>query len=110
MPPISPKPFIPYSTQADTNKSQQFIRASQLNPGCSVYFYIADATGNSVQKIMSTTTSGMLRTEWPEASVTGFFGFGAATQYTFNVRTTCSAIFYQNTRTYYVDGLKLVAA
>jgi len=82
-----------------------------MNPGCNVYFYIGDATTvNNVLKIMVTIPSVQLPITWPTTPSTGFFDTTAATQYTFNVRTTCVTSAFTSPRTYYVDDLSLVAA
>ena len=83
---------------------------NRVNAGCNIYFYIGDASGSTVLKIIASVLNGALSLTWPTKPSEGFYDTTDATQYTFNVRTTCSTITNGGQRIYYVDDLKLVAA
>lgn len=82
-----------------------WTKASIANPGCNVYYYIGDVTGATVLKIMVPINSAQLKTTWVES--TGFYDTISVTQYTFNVRMTCTGT-TTTPRTYYMDNLSLI--
>jgi len=80
-------------------------KASTANPGCAISYYIGNAAGNQVFKILATITSANLRPSWVQS--TGFYDVTTTTEeLSFNVRLTCSG---SSARTYYMDDLALTA-
>jgi hypothetical protein len=70
-----------------------------------VNYYIGNAAATQVLKIVTQITSAQLKTTWVES--TGFYDTVGETQYTFNVRLTCSGA---AARVYYMDDLSLIEA
>jgi hypothetical protein len=88
--------------------NEQRIKSNVNNPGCNVYFYIGDATGNTVLNVFSNTPSASLTASWREVTAS-YTSPAAGLAATFNVRLVCS-VTPSTSRSYYFDEIMFTPA